>query len=32
MEDLGIDLKMERLRYFEMTEEQAHKFMKGGGV
>ena len=32
MEDLGIDPSMERLRYFEMTEEQAHKFMKGGDV
>jgi hypothetical protein len=32
MEDLGIDPNMERLRYFEMTEEQAHKFMKGGDV
>jgi len=32
MEDLGIDHNMEGLRYFEMTEEQAHKFMKGGGA
>jgi hypothetical protein len=32
MEDLGIDVDMEKLRYFEMTDEQALKFMKGGEV
>jgi hypothetical protein len=32
MEDLGIDLDVEKLRYFEMSEERAVKFMKGGDV
>ena len=29
MDDLGIDDDVEGLRYFEMTEEQAIRFMKG---
>jgi len=29
MEDLGIDKKVEGLRYFELSEEQADKFIKG---
>jgi hypothetical protein len=32
MEDLGIDPDAEELRYFEMGEERALKFMKGGDV
>lgn len=31
MEDLGIDLDVEELRYFEMSEGAALKFMKGVG-
>jgi hypothetical protein len=30
MENLGIDKDVEGLRYFELSEEQAHNFMKGG--
>ena len=32
MEDLGIDPNVEKLRYFEMSEERALKFVKGGNV
>jgi hypothetical protein len=32
MEDLGIDPDVEKLRYFEMGEERALKFAKGGNV
>jgi len=32
MEDLGIDPDVEELRYFEMSEERALKFMIGGDV
>ena len=32
MEDLGIDPYVEKLRYFEMSEERALKFMRGGDV
>ncbi len=32
MEDLGIDLDMEKLCYFEMSEGDALKFVKGGDV
>lgn len=30
MSDLGVDIETEGLRYFEMSEEQARKFLKGG--
>jgi hypothetical protein len=32
MEDLGIDPYVEKLRYFEMSEERALKFIRGGDV
>ena len=32
MEDLGIDPVVEELRYFEMSEERALKFMRGCDV
>lgn len=32
MEDLGIDPDVEGLRYFEMSEERALEFMRGGDV
>ena len=32
MENLGIDKDVEGLRYFELTEERAREFMKGGNL
>jgi hypothetical protein len=32
MEDLGIDPDVEKLRYFEIGEDRALKFVKGGDL